>query len=87
MICDDSPRKVKVLVTLTISKEVMVEAPPNEIECEPDEDGIAMTSYYFDKADLRDAVLEQIDLPAKDYVSDEDKDKNWLIEDFYVEQL
>lgn len=68
-------KKVKVLVSLCLSKEVEVEVSDYTSTTELDEDGFPHESCDFSNTDLTGAVVEQIKLPGK----------GWNVDEFIVE--
>ena len=73
---DPEPRKIKVTVSITLSKTVEVEVDDYTTE-ETNEDGCHGVTYYFDESNLEQAVRSQIDLPSKKY-------SDWSEDDFVV---
>lgn len=65
------PKKIKVLVSISLSKEVEIEVTDYTSEIEIDEDGLEHEICEFCNSDLNGAVEEQIDLPGKDWNRDE----------------
>lgn len=59
------PKKVKVTVSITLSKTFDIEVSDYTAEDEVDEDGNHFTSYNFSDCDLKQAVEDQITLPNK----------------------
>lgn len=93
------PKKIKVTVSITLSKDVDIEVSDYTTEDNVDEDGNHFTSYDFSECDLKQAVEDQITLPnevynklhhavflTEDYQArDSMKDlKDWCVDDFEV---
>lgn len=93
------PKKVKVTVSITLSKTVDIEVSDYTTENEIDEDGNHTTIYDFSDSDLKQAVEDQITLPNKAfdklhsivYLEGNPQDrhnledlKDWCVDDFEV---
>lgn len=72
---DPEPKKIKVTVSITLSKTVEVEVTDYTVKKEFDEDGYRGTSYDFSECNLKQAVRDQIALP---------NDNDWVEDDFEV---
>lgn len=73
------PQKLKVTVSVTISKTVEIEVSDYTVEEEMNEEGLVDLNYNFSECDLREAVREQIPLPE-----DSKEFKDWTVDDFEV---
>lgn len=69
------PKEIEVTVSFTISKTVKINVQDYTVTMEEDELG-KYPHYDFSSCDLKQTVLEQIDIPFDD--------KNWDIDDFEV---
>lgn len=93
------PKKVKVTVSITLSKTVDIEVSDYTTEDEVDEDGNHTTIYNFPEYVLKQAVEDQITLPneafdklhhavflTEDYKARESMEdlKDWCVDDFEV---
>lgn len=74
---EPTPQKVKVTVSVTLSKTVEVSVSDYIAEREMNEEGITDLNYDFSDCDLRDAVESQIPLP-------QEKFRDWDVDDFEV---
>lgn len=77
---DPEPRKIKVTVSITLSKTVEVKIDNYTAEEEIDEDGNHNVYYDYSDCDLEQAVRDQIPLPTD--VNQEFND--WYEDDFAV---
>ncbi len=69
---EDPPRKIKVTVSLTMSKEVEIEVDDYIAEVDFDEDsGNKHISYDYSECDLHKAVKEQVELPTEGWNVDD----------------
>ena len=92
------PKKVKVTVSITLSKTVEVEVTDYTTEDEVDEDNNHTTIYNFSDCGLKQAVKDQVILPNEAYnefyhlissydINEERKFedlKDWCVDDFEV---
>lgn len=93
------PKKVKVTVSITLSKTVDIEVSDYTTEDEVDEDGNHTTIYNFPEYVLKQAVEDQITLPNEAfdklhpivYLEGNPQDrhsledlKDWCVDDFEV---
>lgn len=76
---ENTAQKVKVTVSVTISKTVEVEVSDYTVEKEMNEEGLVDFNYDFSDCDLRAAVRQQINLPE-----DSKEFKDWIVDDFEV---
>lgn len=73
-------RQVSVLVSITLSKEVMVDVDDYDYEYYgKDEDGFPDYNYDYSNCNFKTAVENQIYLPQ-----DDEKFKDWSVDDFEV---
>lgn len=71
---ENTPMKVKVVISLTLSKSVYVYVDDYQKTEYKDEDGFPCASYDFSDSDLKAAVVQQVNLPIGD----------WHVDDFEV---
>lgn len=64
---DNEPKKIKVAVTLTLSKEIEIYVDDYEAEDNIDEEGYQGKSYDFSNCDLDKALREQVVMPHEAY--------------------
>ena len=76
---DPAPKKVKVTVSITLSKTVEVEVTDYTAEEDIDEENNHNTIYDFSACDLEQAVREQITLP-----NSVGEFNDWVEDDFAV---
>lgn len=95
----NEPKKVKVTVSITLSKTMDVEVSDYTIDTDVDEDGNTCIIYNFSEDALKQAVESQVTLPNKafdrlynavylteDYAARKAIDdlENWDVDDFAV---
>lgn len=76
---DTAPKKVKVTVSITLSKTVEVEVSDYTTEEEVDEEGNHNIYYDYSNCDLEQAVRDQITLP-----NSVGEFNDWVEDDFAV---
>lgn len=83
---DPKPKKIKVTVSITLSKTLEVEVSDYITEEEVDEEGNHNIYYDYSNCDLEQAVRDQITLPSKAYKARESLEdlKDWVEDDFAV---
>lgn len=74
---DQQPTKVRVLVSITLSKSVEVDVDDYHAETVIDEDGNPTTEYDFSECDINSAVKSQVPLPSGVF-------KDWCVDDFEI---
>ena len=76
---DTEPRKIKVTVSITLSKTVEVEVTDYTAEEDYDEDGYNGINYDYSECDLEQAVRDQVTLP-----NSVGEFNDWVEDDFAV---
>ena len=76
---DPEPKKIKVTVSITLSKTVEVEVTDYTAEEDYDEDGYNGINYDYSECDLEQAVRDQVTLP-----NSVEKFNDWVEDDFAV---
>ena len=76
---DPEPKKIKVTVSITLSKTVEVEVTDYTAEEDYDEDGYNGINYDYYECDLEQAVRDQVTLP-----NSVEKFNDWVEDDFAV---
>ena len=76
---DPEPRKIKVTVSITLSKTVEVEVTDYTAEEDYDEDGYNGINYDYSECDLEQAVRDQVTLP-----NSVGEFNDWVEDDFAV---
>ena len=76
---DTEPRKIKVTVSITLSKTVEVEVTDYTAEEDYDEDGYNGINYNYSECDLEQAVRDQVTLP-----NSVGEFNDWVEDDFAV---
>ena len=76
---DPEPKKIKVTVSITLSKTVEVEVTDYTAEEDYDEDGYNGINYNYSECDLEQAVRDQVTLP-----NNTEEFKDWAEDDFAV---
>ena len=76
---DTEPRKIKVTVSITLSKTVEVEVTDYTAEEDYDEDGYNGINYDYSECDLEQAVRDQVTLP-----NSVGEFNDWVEDDFEV---
>ena len=76
---DPEPKKIKVTVSITLSKTVEVEVTDYTAEEDYDEDGYNGINYDYSECDLEQAVRDQVTLPnsVREF-------NDWVEDDFAV---
>lgn len=77
---DPKPRKVKVTVSIILSKTVEVEVTDYIAEEDSDEDGYHSINYDYSECNLEQAVRDQVTLP-----NSVGEFNDWTEDDFVVE--
>ena len=76
---DPEPKKIKVTVSITLSKTVEVEVTDYTAEEDYDEDGYNGINYNYSECDLEQAVRDQVTLP-----NSVGEFNDWVEDDFAV---
>ena len=76
---DPEPKKIKVTVSITLSKTVEVEVTDYTAEEDYDEDGYHGIIYDYSECDLEQAVRDQVTLP-----NSVGEFNDWVEDDFAV---
>ena len=76
---DPEPRKIKVTVSITLSKTVEVEVTDYTAEEDYDEDGYNGINYNYSECNLEQAVRDQVTLP-----NSVGEFNDWVEDDFEV---
>ena len=76
---DPEPKKIKVTVSITLSKTVEIEVTDYTAEEDYDEDGYNGISYDYSECDLEQAVRDQVTLP-----NSIGEFNDWVEDDFAV---
>ena len=76
---DPEPKKIKVTVSITLSKTVEVEVTDYTAEEDYDEDGYNGINYDYSECDLEQAVRDQVTLP-----NSIGEFNDWVEDDFAV---
>jgi hypothetical protein len=76
---DPEPKKIKVTVSITLSKTVEVEVTDYTAEEDYDEDGYNGINYDYSECDLEQAVRDQVTLP-----NSVGEFNDWVEDDFAV---
>ena len=76
---DPEPKKIKVTVSITLSKTVEVEVTDYTAEEDYDEDGYNGINYDYSECDLEQAVRDQVTLP-----NSVGEFNDWVEDDFEV---
>ena len=76
---DPEPKKIKVTVSITLSKTVEVEVTDYTAEEDYDEDGYNGINYDYSECDLEQAVRNQVTLP-----NSVGEFNDWVEDDFAV---
>ena len=76
---DPEPKKIKVTVSITLSKTVEVEVTDYTAEEDYDEDGYNGINYNYSECDLEQAVRDQVTLP-----NSIGEFNDWVEDDFAV---
>ena len=76
---DPEPKKIKVTVSITLSKTVEVEVTDYTAEEDYDEDGYNGIIYDYSECDLEQAVRDQVTLP-----NSVGEFNDWVEDDFAV---
>ena len=76
---DTEPKKIKVTVSITLSKTVEVEVTDYTAEEDYDEDGYNGINYDYSECDLEQAVREQVTIP-----NSVGEFNDWIEDDFEV---
>lgn len=76
---DPEPRKIEVIVSITLSKTVEIEVTDYIAEEDYDEDGYHGISYDYSECNLEQAVRNQVTLP-----NDTEEFNSWTEDDFAV---
>ena len=76
---DPEPKKIKVTVSITLSKTVEVEVTDYTAEEDYDEDGYNGINYDYSECDLEKAVRDQVTLP-----NSVGEFNDWVEDDFAV---
>ena len=76
---DPEPKKIKVTVSITLSKTVEIEVTDYTAEEDYDEDGYNGINYDYSECDLEQAVRDQVTLP-----NSIGEFNDWVEDDFAV---
>ena len=76
---DNKPQKIKVTVSMTLSKTVEIEVDDYTTDEEIDEEGNHNISYDYSECDLEQAVRDQVTLP-----NSVGEFNDWVEDDFAV---
>ena len=76
---DPEPKKIKVTVSITLSKTVEVEVTDYTAEEDYDEDGYNGINYNYSECNLEQAVRDQVTLP-----NSAGEFNDWVEDDFEV---